>query len=165
MTISSEITRIKTNIESAYVRLNEKGATIPEEKTSANLATCITSIPSGGTVNNQDKTIVENGTYTADKGYSGLGTVTVNVPSSGSSAKPYGLVTAVHYLQDIFDESKESYEDYCGVLIDLLGDSSYKKDDIELTGAWEYRPSDFREFLEETYYSSHVKAYTVLSNI
>ena len=37
---------------------------------------------SGGTisaVNNQDKTITTNGTYTADEGYTGIGTVTVNV--------------------------------------------------------------------------------------
>lgn len=33
----------------------------------------------GGTINNQDKTITENGQYTADEGYTGLGTVTVNV--------------------------------------------------------------------------------------
>lgn len=36
----------------------------------------------GTTINNQDKTITENGEYTADSGYTGLGTVTVNVPSS-----------------------------------------------------------------------------------
>ena len=36
---------------------------------------------SGGVeINNQDKTITENGTYTADAGYTGLGTVEVNVP-------------------------------------------------------------------------------------
>jgi len=34
-------------------------------------------------INNQDKTITENGTYTADEGYTGLGEVLVNVPSSG----------------------------------------------------------------------------------
>ena len=33
----------------------------------------------GSPINNQDKTITENGTYTADSGYTGLGTVTVNV--------------------------------------------------------------------------------------
>lgn len=33
----------------------------------------------GVTINNQDKTITENGTYTADSGYTGLGTVTVDV--------------------------------------------------------------------------------------
>ncbi len=38
---------------------------------------------------NQNKTITENGTYTADSGYNGLGTVTVNVPSTSSSK--YGI--------------------------------------------------------------------------
>ena len=33
----------------------------------------------------QDKTITENGTYTADSGYDGLGSVTVEVESSGTA--------------------------------------------------------------------------------
>lgn len=37
----------------------------------------------GVTINNQNKTITENGTYTADSGYTGLGTVTVDVQASG----------------------------------------------------------------------------------
>lgn len=40
-------------------------------------------VPNGGTgvtIKNQNKTITENGTYKADSGYTGLGTVTVNVP-------------------------------------------------------------------------------------
>lgn len=37
----------------------------------------------GVAIKNQDKTITENGTYKADSGYTGLGTVSVNVPSSG----------------------------------------------------------------------------------
>lgn len=32
-------------------------------------------------INNQDKTVTQNGIITADEGYTGLGTVTVNVPS------------------------------------------------------------------------------------
>lgn len=35
----------------------------------------------GGEIKNQDKTITENGQYTADTGYTGLGTVTVAVPT------------------------------------------------------------------------------------
>lgn len=34
----------------------------------------------GESVNNQDKTITENGEYTADEGYTGFGTVKVEVP-------------------------------------------------------------------------------------
>ena len=37
----------------------------------------------GTTINNQDKTIISNGQYTADEGYTGLGTVTVQVPQEG----------------------------------------------------------------------------------
>lgn len=37
---------------------------------------------SGVTIRNQNKTFTENGTYKADTGYTGLGTVTVNVPIS-----------------------------------------------------------------------------------
>lgn len=37
---------------------------------------------SGGEVNNQNKTITENGVYTADSGYTGLGRVTVDVEST-----------------------------------------------------------------------------------
>ena len=44
MTISSEIQRIKTNIENAYTVCSDKGAVIPGVQNSDNLATCIDSI-------------------------------------------------------------------------------------------------------------------------
>lgn len=47
MTIASEITRIKTNIENAYAKAEEKGATMPELLNSENLAGCIESVPKG----------------------------------------------------------------------------------------------------------------------
>ena len=48
MTIASEITRINNNIAAAYTACNNKGATMPQTQNSANLATAINSIPSGG---------------------------------------------------------------------------------------------------------------------
>ena len=45
-------------------------------------------IKTGTTINNQDKTITANGQYTADAGYTGLGTVTVNVPTGGGGSLP-----------------------------------------------------------------------------
>lgn len=48
MSIASEIERIKTNISDAYTKLQEKGATIPQTKNSANLITAIDSISAGG---------------------------------------------------------------------------------------------------------------------
>lgn len=48
MTIASEITRIQNNIAAAYTAASNKGATLPATENSANLATCIGSISSGG---------------------------------------------------------------------------------------------------------------------
>ena len=45
----------------------------------------------GVTINNQNKTITENGTYTADEGYTGLGTVTVDVASGGGDVGLSGI--------------------------------------------------------------------------
>ena len=54
----------------------------------------------GVTIRNQDKTITENGEYTADSGYTGLGKVTVNVEATGGgddvvSAIADGTVEAI----------------------------------------------------------------------
>ena len=49
---------------------------------------------SGTDINNQDKTITKNGQYTADEGYTGLGTVTVKVPSEGDVVDSIALGTA-----------------------------------------------------------------------
>lgn len=48
MSIASEITRISGNIADAYTSLNAKGATMPQDQNSNNLADTIDSIPAGG---------------------------------------------------------------------------------------------------------------------
>lgn len=48
MSITSEIERIKTNIANAYTELENKGATIPTQKNSNNLASTITTVTGGG---------------------------------------------------------------------------------------------------------------------
>ena len=51
---------------------------------------------SGGTpINNQDKTITENGTYTADEGFTGLGTVIVDVLSQAGGGGDFKFGTVV----------------------------------------------------------------------
>lgn len=60
----------------------KKGTT--EEIPAEQFDTEILSIETGGTeINNQDKTVTENGVYIADEGYTGLGEVTVNVQADG----------------------------------------------------------------------------------
>lgn len=70
-------------------------------KTDASVEEVLTAIIGGDVteVYNQDKTITENGTYTADVGYTGLGIVTVNVESSGGDT-----VTAINKTGAVINE-------------------------------------------------------------
>lgn len=95
MTIASEIQRIQTNIANAYDTAKAKGATLPAVENTENLASTIESIEAHTDPVLQDKTITENGVYTADEGYTGLGTVTVDVSSSGEQFIPRELVDGV----------------------------------------------------------------------
>ena len=51
MSIASEITRINNNIANAYSKVSEKGGTLPITQNSANLASAINSIQTGGSSN------------------------------------------------------------------------------------------------------------------
>ena len=62
MTIESEITRIKTNISNAYDALEEKGATIPTDKNSANLVSTIDTI-TVGSLDYLGRVITEDGIF------------------------------------------------------------------------------------------------------
>ena len=48
MSIESEITRINNNIAATYTALSAKGATMPAAENSANLASTVATVPSGG---------------------------------------------------------------------------------------------------------------------
>lgn len=48
MTIASEITKLNTNLGAAYTAVDSKGGTLPQAQNFDNLATAISSIPSGG---------------------------------------------------------------------------------------------------------------------
>lgn len=71
MSIASEITRIKTNIDNAYIKIAAKGGTVPTEpadKNSANLADTIDTIPGektkyGMTIDNLFGNVDSSGSY------------------------------------------------------------------------------------------------------
>ena len=58
MSIATEIERIKTNIADAYVACEQKGATLPSVKNSANLADSISSITGGSATTYKNMTVV-----------------------------------------------------------------------------------------------------------
>lgn len=66
MSIASEITRINNNIASAYTAIGTAGGTVPASANSANLATAIASIPSGGVVYDENYTTVGSPTITSE---------------------------------------------------------------------------------------------------
>lgn len=90
MTIASEITKLNTNLTNSYTACQNKGATMPTDQNFDNLATCISSISTGGGGSTLiTKTITQNGTYNASSDNAdGYSQVTVNVPSSGGVGIP-----------------------------------------------------------------------------
>lgn len=78
MSITSEIQRIQTNIANAYTQAEGKGATLPEQQNSANLASTISSISSSEGLNIQHgiipKAVDEDG-YVTEAQLVGLNTV------------------------------------------------------------------------------------------
>ena len=60
MTVANEITRIKNNIANAYTACNRKGATIPQNPNSINLASCINTISGGGSSNTDLRPLIKS---------------------------------------------------------------------------------------------------------
>ena len=89
MSVQIEIDRIITAVGNAYRKVSEKGGTVPESQTVANLAAAIDSIPAGGggtpSLQSKSVTYTANGTNTVtpDAGYDALSSVDVTVDVSG----------------------------------------------------------------------------------
>ena len=94
MSIASEITRIKTNIDNAYTALEAKGATIPSEKNSANLASTVNTI-SGG-VEGIPREVTSDGIFQAPSQ-----PFTFSLPSNATTIGAHGLRYAFYNCTDI----------------------------------------------------------------
>lgn len=71
-------------------------------------------------INNQDKTITQNGTYTADIGYTGLGTVNVNVSGGGGDTPEWQPNPEWWDIKTILEQDTR---DYVGKAIILYSNS------------------------------------------
>lgn len=100
MSIASEIDRIKTNIANAYTACEEKGATMPTVRNSANLLNCISSVTGGGV--SVDDGYVKNGLVLH---LSGLKAPTQDGKWEDSSGR---LLTTL-YNNPIYDYDKKCY--------------------------------------------------------
>lgn len=84
----------------------------------------------GVAIKNQDKTITENGTYKADSGYTGLGTVSVNVPSKEPVLQDKTITENGTVLPDVgYDGMSKVVVDVPGIVpsgtIDITENGSY----------------------------------------
>lgn len=105
--INEKLTYLKETKNKIKEAIVAKGVAVDDNTTFRSYPDKITEIQTGTPINNQDKTITANGSYTADKGYTGLGTVTVNV-SSETPVGDFIKVTEETFVRPTFTTSSEN---------------------------------------------------------
>lgn len=71
--------KLDSDLKSVADSIRAKAGTADELDFPLGFKSAVEGISTGVPINNQNKTITQNGTYTADEGFTGLGTVSVNV--------------------------------------------------------------------------------------
>lgn len=88
MSIASAIATKQQQVADSYTAVSNKGGTLPATQNLTNLATAISSIPSGSSPTLITKSITQNGTYNASSDNAdGYSSVTVNVSGGGGGSK------------------------------------------------------------------------------
>ena len=82
MTIASEITKLNTNLGAAYTAVDSKGGTLPQAQNFDNLATAISSIPSGG---DSSSASIFDGNYFVDSNGSITNSIAFQDQTGGSA--------------------------------------------------------------------------------
>lgn len=75
--------KLDSDLRSVADSIRAKAGTTDELDFPLGFKSAVEGISTGVPINNQNKTITQNGTYTADEGFTGLGTVIVNVAKEG----------------------------------------------------------------------------------
>lgn len=138
------MSELKTNLQEILQEKQEK--IIPENiKKDVQIFDVVGTLDSGGiTINNQDKTITTNGQYTADEGYTGLGTVTVQVPQDGDVEPIFATVD--YSAKNIVSQSLNT-EDKTNVSISAMSDYVITYNiDTSKTTAYLFKLNDNNEY-------------------
>lgn len=93
-----------TLYEAIIARCGGSVADLPDRLETTYLTRISECVTGGGTIKNQHKTFTENGIYRADSGYTGLGTVTVNVPQTGGGVNKLLQVVDRSVTEITFDD-------------------------------------------------------------
>ena len=137
----------------------------------------------GQDVNNQDITVTENGTYTAESGYTGLGEVTVNLPLGTKSATENGTYTASTDNLEGYSEftvavplgtksitangtynaSTDEKAGYSSVTVNVQSGITPKADAITLDNSGNISIKE--EYLADVFYGCYGNPYTVGSTV
>lgn len=128
MSIASEITRINTNIANAYTACDGKGVTMPQTQNSANLATTISSIPSGGGGGGIPREVV-NGVYQVP-----VSSFTFSLPSNATDIGAYALIYAFFNSTGLTSVDLSSLESVSGSYAFYYAFSSTGLTSVDLGG-------------------------------
>lgn len=82
-------------------------------------------------VHNEDILVSENGIYTADEGYTGLGTVIVNVSGGGSSTYKAKLVMEGIITSQSVPQEKDLVDEVIPILEDIIMGTPDEDEDEE----------------------------------